>query len=318
VVSQRQERRPILVTGAEAVLSEPLVRLLNETGGAWGVQSGDGAWDGFTGRRLTTPEAARRRAALGPEDLHPAFFEADPAPQALRVRISVSRRHRDALETVIGGDVEQLASALAGAAPAGWGMHEPAGLPWDKEQLTMHARESGGPARYVVAGSQDGRPLIGHIAVHRTNKGVEELSDVVVSLGDEHDSVTARRASSVSDRIEELATTGVPLFAAAFADPGRADLFRSARLPRPSWPLALLVGAPAMRALGVDADELAARHHGRVLGRRRIPSLLIDLTDADPVSAWARLRAFADELGEQRMTAASSVLARMLFGGGAR
>jgi hypothetical protein len=73
-----------------------------------------------------------------------------------------------------------------------------------------------------------------------------------------------------------------------------------------------------MRAFELDADELAAAHGGRVLGKRRIPSLLLDFGALDPVTSWARLRAFADAVGEERMTGASPALGRMLFGGGAR
>lgn len=317
VSAQRRQRRPILVTGSDAVLTEPLVRLLRETGGAWGVDGPDGAWDGFTGRRLTMPEAARRQAVLGPEDLHRSFLHPDAAPHAMRVRVFTSRRHRDAFETVLGGDIESLTTELTGAPPAGWGVHEPSGMPWDRDQLTLHARGLGDAGRYVVVGHADAHPLNGQITVHRTHKGVEELSEFLLTVGDERDAATTRRLSRLPALIEELAT-GVPLFAMALADPGRADLFRAPRLPRPTWPLAILIGAPGMRALGVDADDFAARHHGRVLGRRRVPSLLLDLTDADSVTAWGRLRAVADEIGEERMTDASPVLSGLLFGGGSR
>lgn len=318
VSAQRRDRRPVLVTPADAVLSEPLVRLLRETGGAWGVEgTGGEAWDGLTGRRLPRAEAAVRRPPTGPEDLHPAFLAQDAAPQALRLRVSVARRHRDAFETVLGGDVEALATAFAGAGPVGWGMHEPCGLPWDTAALTAHARRSDGPARYVVAGGRGARPMIGQTSVHRTRKGVEEIADLLVTAGEEDDPATTARVAAAPSALEALAA-GVPLFGAVFAEPGRADLFRAPRLPRPSWPLAILIGAPAVRAFALDPEELAERHGGRVLGRRRIPSLLLDLTGADPVTAWARVRGFADHIGQERMTAASSVLGRMLFGGGAR
>lgn len=318
VSARRAQRRPILVTGADAAVSEPLLRLLRETGGAWGVEGREGeTWDGLTGRRLSLAEAASRRSPVGPEDLHPRFLEADSAPQSLRLRVSVARRHRDALETVIGGDIEALSVDLTGTAPAGWGMHEPAGIPWDKTAITAHARESGGTARYVVAGASADAPLIGQVAVHPTRKGVEELSDLVVSVGDEDAPETSARLQTAVRGLESVAA-GVPLFAAVFAEPGRADLFRAARLPRPSWPVAILIGAPAMRAFELDADELAAAHGGRVLGKRRIPSLLLDFGALDPVTSWTRLRAFADAVGEERMTGASPALGRMLFGGGAR
>jgi hypothetical protein len=312
--AQRQQRRPVLVTTADAVLSDSLLRVLREAGGAWGVSDGDSAWDGLTGRRLRIPEAAQRRPALGPEDLHPSFFDPDAARQAYRVRFSTARRHRNALETILGGDVESLAQAVAGAPPVGWGMHEPSGMRWDRETLTTHAREAGTATRYLVAGPRAADEFHGSIAVHRTRYGIEELSELLVAVGDEGAASLPARLDGVADALAALAP-GIPLFATAFADPGRADLFVGARMPRPSWPLALLIGAPGVRALDVDVDALAARHGGRVLGARRVPSLLIDLTAQDPVTAWASLRGFADDLGVERVSAASPVLSGLLFGG---
>lgn len=317
VTAQRRGRRPVLVTSSDAVLSDSLVRVLQESGGAWGVADGDSAWDGLTGRRLRIPEAADRRPALGPEDLHPSFFEPDPAAQAFRVRFSAARRHRNALETILGGDIETLAEATAGVVPVGWGPHEPSGSPWNREALTTHAREAGQATRYLVAGPRAAHEMHGSIAVHRTSQGIEELSELVVSLGDEADPDLPPRVSAVAGALAALAP-GIPLFASAFADPGRADLFRAPRMPRPGWPLALLIGAPGVRALDVDVNALAARHAGILLGTRRIPSLLIDLTDRDPVTAWAQLRSLADDLGPERLTAASPVLSGLLFGGATR
>jgi hypothetical protein len=270
------------------------------------------AWDGLTGRRLPRAEAADHRPAKGPEDIHPAFLS--PHPTQLRVRVSVARRHRNAFETVLGGDVEQLAPDLAGALPAGWGLHEPGGMPWDREALTTHARTADRPTRVIVAGSREGRALTGSVAAHRTTAGIEEISELLVDLGPENAVETAERMSGVARALESIAA-GVPLFAAAFADPGRADLFRAARFPRPFWPLALLVGAPAVRALRIDVHGVAAHHEGKVVGGRRTPSLLLDLSGCTAPASWIRLRAFADALGVDRLHEASPAMAQMLFGG---
>ena len=317
VSAQQRGRRPILVTHAGAVLTEPLVRVLREAGGAWGVQSPEGAWDGLTGRRLTRASAARREPVREPDELHPLSLAADAAPHAVRIRLFTSRRHRDALETVLGGDIETVALALTGSLPAGWGVHEPSGMAWDRDQITLHAREVGTPARYLVVGHSDTHPLSAQLSVHRTHKGVEELCEILITIGEAADPATAQRLALLPAILERL-SDGVPLFAMAFADPGRTDLFRAPRLARPTWPLAMLIGAPGTRILGVDPGEFAERHNGRVVGRHRVPAILLNLTDADPASAWGRMRTIVDEIGEDRLMKASPALSGLLFGGGAR
>ena len=298
------------------MLSDHLVALINAVGAAWGVTDAAGeAWDGLTGRRLARAEAADHRPAKGPEDLHPGFLTPDAT--SIRVRVSVARRHRNAFETILGGDVEQLAPLLSGALPAGWGPTEPSGMPWDREALTTYAREADHPTRVVVAGSSEGRALTGYVSAHRTTAGIEEVSELLVNLGGENDAETAGRISGVAAALESIAP-GVPLFAAAFADPGRADLFRAARFPRPFWPLALLVGAPAVRTLGIDAHAVAGRHGGAVLGGRRTPALMLDLSGLTAPASWIRLRAFVDDLGAERIAEASPAMASMLFGGSAQ
>jgi hypothetical protein len=310
----RARRRAVLVTGADAVLSDHLATLLRETGSGWGVGDANGqAWDGMTGRILNRPESADGRPAIGLDDVHRGYLEPPGQPAFMRVRLSVARRHRNAFETIIGGDAELLARRLAGSAPAGWGLHEPAGMVWDKVALTAFAREAGESVRVIVAGSRAARESTGEVAVHRTDRGLEEVSDVLIELGPEGHADTRNRISQVAPALAALAE-GVPLFAVAFADPGRADLYRAARLPRPPWPLALLIGAPAVRALDIDASALASRHGGRVLGGRRTPSLLLDVADDEPARSWARVRGIADELGRERVAIASPAMADMLFG----
>ena len=242
-----------------------------------------------------------------------AYYEPVPDPPSIRVRVNVARRHRNAFETILGGDAELLTTAFAGKSPVGWGLHEPSGMPWNRDELTAFARETGEPMQVIVAGSRDGREATGTVGVHRTVRGVEELTEAIVDLGVEGDAATVERMRSVPAAVTGL-SEGMPLFVAAFADPGRADLHRAARLPRPPWPLAVLIGAPAVRALGLDAPGFASRHGGRVLGGRRTPSVLLDLADATPPRSWQRLRTMADELGADRIAAASAPLAAMLFG----
>ncbi|KAB1654844.1 hypothetical protein F8O01_13185 [Pseudoclavibacter chungangensis] len=312
VTAERADRRVVLVTGAETVLSDHLVSLMRHTSASWGVIDAHGdARDGFTGLPLRIPEQAPLVDMLPSTTRpHPDHLRIDPE-QSLRVTVIVSRRHRASAETLLGGDAERLGTRIAGAPPAGWGLHEPAGLPWDRELLTTFARNAGG-GRVIITSPFEARRSTGSITARRTRHGVEEITQLTVELGLERAPYAYTRLREAIKALESL-DTGVPLFAAAFADHGRADLMRDARAHVPGWPAGILIGAPATRALGIDARAVAKAYQGTVLGGRRTPSLLLDVSDTRGADAWTRLRGLIDDLGHDRISNANPELARRLF-----
>lgn len=70
-------------------------------------------------------------------------------------------------------------------------------------------------------------------------------------------------------------------------------------------PLAVLIGAPAVRDLGIDVADLSVNHDVTPLGLRRAPSLLVRFSGRDEL--WHQLVAFAHDLDQERLAAVLAV-----------
>ncbi len=175
--------RPILVTDGLSVVTEAFRQALLDAGGAWVVRGDDGLRNGLDGRRLDAfPDAVRTGPPRSVDEVAVSFLR-PVAPTADQLVVSVSVRHRAAAETVLGTTSELLATELAGAAPTGWGTHEPAGRPWDRRTLTEAARDRmPDPTRFVVVGSA-AAPVAFTVTAQRTDQGVEELTTGLLSVG---------------------------------------------------------------------------------------------------------------------------------------
>lgn len=287
--------RLVLVTPAGARLTAPLVAVLAEAGAGWAAEREGGGWyDGRSGRPLDAPELVLDR------------FDAPPVPEFLRigigaapqVAVSLSLRHRADTDTRLGRAVTELAGAVGGA-PAGWGPHEPVEQPWSEAALTAFAR-SASPAeiRLVVAGHGH-RPLAGSVLVRRTDRGVEEVVDLVLGLG------PGGSSAPVQEALARLAATGMPLAALALERDGEPDLTVRPTAQRPASPAAVLIGAPAVRDLGLDPAALARTFEGRIVGRPRLPALLVPL-DGDR-GGWRTLALLIDRIGPDRLRRATGV-----------
>lgn len=293
--------RPIVVTDGLSVLTEAFRQALVDSGGAWVVRGDDGLRNGLDGRRLDAfTDAVRVGPPTSVEDV--AVGHLRPwAPTAEQLVVSVSVRHRAAEETVLGATTELLATELAGAAPSGWGTHEPAGRPWDRRALTETARaRMPDPTRLLAVGSA-AAPLAVTITAQRTGQGVEELTTGLLSVGAPGDAVSDVRTAAVPQVLGRLAATQLPLFALVLRRPGRADLAQAPRLVPPPVPVAMLVGAPAVRQLDLDVERMRDRFGAVVAGRPRIPALVLPFgrrQDRDPVE---ELAAVVDHVGRDRV-----------------
>ncbi|WP_425290034.1 DUF6177 family protein, partial [Shewanella algae] len=72
---------------------------------------------------------------------------------------------------------------------------------------------------------------------------------------------------------------------------GRADLTTSAFVAPTARPLALLIGAPAVRDLALDPVVWGRRFGARIAGRPRTPALVIPLRRSEEPAevAWNRI-----------------------------
>lgn len=289
--------RVVLVTGSHARLTDPLRDALATAGGAWVAEEPSGDLSvATTGRAIAAPEEAL--APAGPEGPVDAFLR-PPTDPTVQLLVSASLRHRPEASLRLGRAVE----TLAGAPPAGWGPHEPVERDWDLDALTGHLRDlAPSEARVVVAGTPS-HPLAGTLLARRTDRGVEEVLQVVLALGRPGSPEADAGLASVPQRLAALARHGMPLMALAFARPGRADLTTSATLQAPPEPVAMLLGPPAVRDLGIDPGDLEAEFAITVVGSPRVPGVVLGFdTGPDRWATFARLMARLDPAAVARAT----------------
>jgi hypothetical protein len=299
--------RPILVTDGLSVVTEAFRQALVDSGGAWVVRGDDGLRNGLDGGRLDDfADAARTGPPTSVADVAVGYLR-PWTPTADQLVVSVSVRHRAATETVLGATTELLATELAGAAPSGWGTHEPARHAWDRRMLTEAARtRMPDPTRLLAVGSA-GAPLAVTITAQRTEHGVEELTTGLLSAGSLGDPVAEMRVAAVPQVLGRLAATQLPLFALVLRRPGRADLAQAPRLSPPPLPVAMLIGAPAVRQLDLDVAGMRDGFGAVVAGRPRIPAIVVPFgrhRDRNPVD---ELAAVLDHIGRDRVADATGL-----------
>lgn len=290
----------VLLTGDGTRLTEPLRSALALTGARWVVETAGGLRDGLTARPLPDLGALLRDTPASAPHPDALFLE---RPTVLQLVVSASLRHRADDGLRVGGLAEAVARLGGADAPTGWGPHEPAENPWDRDALTAFARgRLPGDTRVSVVGDA-AHPLVGTLTVRRTEHGVEEIGEILVSAGDLADPETDARLDAVPAMLAALAEHPWPLMALVFARPGRDDLATTAFVTPPAAPVALLVGAPAARDLRLDVERWRSRFGARVVGRSRVPALLVTLrSSAEAIDAgWGRLLDVVGEVGIDRV-----------------
>lgn len=155
----------------------------------------------------------------------------------------------------------------------------------------------------LIAIGDSARPVVATLTARRTARGVEEVTEALVSLGSLDDPATDARADAAVEALDELAVAPWPLMAALFTRPGRADLTTSAFVAPTARPLALLIGAPAVRDLALDPATWGRRFGARIAGRPRTPALVIPLrrSEEPAETAWNRLVEITETLGVERV-----------------
>lgn len=280
-------RHPIVVTGPHSRMTEPLREALAGVGGHWVVRmAADSFYDARTGLTLSRP-ADVLLARTGGRTASPEFVRSAVSTR-MRIVTTFSTRHRANRDVQLGAVADALATAYTGAPPVTWGATEPVVAPWSRPQLTEYSRRRmPQDSRWIVSGDRE-HPLVGTIAISRTAEGVEETTRLNVDRGAVGDD---RHAALTDDAVEALtraAAHAMPLIGLAIAHVGAPDLSARPLAGVPPQPLALVIGPPGLRRLGVDARTWVSGLGGRLVGRPRLPSALIPLGSAQE-DGWDRV-----------------------------
>ena len=276
--------RVVFLTGASSRLTFGMTQLLGATRNKWVVQGAAGALtDGLTGRRLDAlsdvlrPGAPGERAdSAADESVDPVGHTADASERSwLQLTVSVHLQARD--ETRVGAALAFLTDRVAGAAPTGWGVHEPAGLAWDRDTIDRYVRaRMPRETRLQVTGRGD-LAFSGVLRVTRSARGLVEETKLLVAL-DADDAAATQSISAVPGVFADLAATESVLVGSAFVLRGGTDLAVSAELGAPPLPVAMVLGPRAVRDLKIDLPDAAERFGAIRAGRPRIPSIVLPFT----------------------------------------
>ncbi len=290
--------RVVLVTDDRSSLTPAFDQVWRDAGCGWAIREpAGGIRDGFTGRRIdavtdvftsTPPETI--------DDVSLDYLEPGVS-DAIELDVMISLRHRARATSILGGPVEML-NDLVGGGELAWGALEPVGNHWDREVLTGYARDSMPDDSLLIARSLKQAATV---EVRRTSEGVEEITQSRLSVGAPSTIEFERLRVRLLDTLSELASSAMPLVALALARPSRDDLLVRPRLTAPPSVLALLIGAPGVKALGLSPDEFSRDFGAQATGRPRIPALLFPLGTLGDFEGWPKLDAVLSAIGRDRL-----------------
>lgn len=292
--------RVVLATDELSVMTTALAEVWRAAGAVWLIRHGDGTMrNGFTGARLDNVAEIFSRTISSVDDVSLTALRSIDAG-AVELIVTLSLRHRAKTTTTLGRPAEALAQLLTGDAPTAWGAHEPVGNEWDRAAMTAFARDRM-PAETLLIATAPG--FAATLTAARTTEGVEETTQAHLNAGTptaaHFDTLLVRMGSLLTD----LAATSLPLVGMVLTRPSRIDLMVSPTLQPPPSPVALLLGAPAVRSLGLSPEEMVADLGATVVGRSRIPALLFAF-DTRGAATWQQLDAVLSAIGRQRLRVA--------------
>ena len=304
-------RTVVLVTDELSRLTPAFAAVWREAGGGWVVRSPAGLREGFSGRRLSSVADVLTASPVRTVDDVDLGFLRPSVADAVVVTALISLRHPARGATRLGRPATMLAELATGRAPRVWGAHEPAGNRWDTDELTAFARsQMPGPVLLLSAAAG----FSANLTVQRTSSGLEEITEAQLSLGVPSTLAFEDQRIRLLRLLTELAETAMPLIGLVLARPGRADLMIPPQLSPPPTPLALLIGPPGVRAMGIDVDTMVARFGAVRVGRPRIPGLLFSLGTLGE-STWSRLNEILTALGREQVAEVLGLSPRHIEGG---
>jgi hypothetical protein len=308
----RSRRRIVLVTGEASRLTVGARAALVGAGAAWAVHDDHGGLrDGLTGSPWADLNSAGTSAEPDVGDQAAEAGRAAVVQEAVgttaQLSVDLTVLHRASHDTSLGGAVELLAEAVAASQPDRWGETEPLRRPWDRWVLTQHARHAAPELVRIVV---EGPHLSGTVTARVTEHGIEETTALTLSVptegegggdfdgrdGDAVDAAVSRLAAALSD----IARTSLPTFALVVARRGEPDRsVRAVTYPQPN-PVLLLIGAPSVARLGIEATSIPVPRGVSVVGRPRLPALVVPLGDAS-TSGWEALHDTLEAVGPDRV-----------------
>ncbi|MFS0702224.1 DUF6177 family protein [Cellulomonas sp. 179-A 4D5 NHS] len=294
--------RPVLVTSSDARLSPFVSLAMRRAAGHWAVRHDDGrVFDGLSGYRIDSfpdlwPRSGTDRDRLG------TFAGSAPEPRGV-LMFDVFAHQRAAADTRVGALAASVVGSLGGQPLDVWGLHEPLVEAWDTAVLTETARRGMPASELMHARGPDGSFV--DVAVARTRRGVLEQVKGGVPVGAYPRTIAGvvAQASATLAAVAEGFQPTIGFVSLAETDEGATQGVSAKRL---EVPLAVVIGPRGVHDLRVDPARLAERHDVTVLGRKRLPSVLVRFSDPD-VGLWAQLVSFAHDLGYDRIAAATGL-----------
>lgn len=287
--------RPILVSGPDARVSPPASLALNRAGGFWVVRTPHGAFDALTGYRLSGfPELWESRVPSG--ERLPSFAAPQPEPQGV-LGYDIFGHQRAVAQTRVGELAGTVQRALGGAGFDLWGLTEPLLEPFAVDRVTETARRGMPDSDVLHARAGDGSYAA--ITASRTRRGILEHVTGGTPIGDYPNQLAplVEAATRALMAVQAAHQPTIGFVSLAEVAPGVAQ---TVGIRRPEVPLAVLLGPRAVHDLAAEIDGLRQRHDVLVLGRPRLPSLLVRFSRTDQGS-WSQLIAFAHDLGVERV-----------------
>lgn len=290
-VAARLGHRLVLASDELSGLTPALAQVWRAAGAFWLVRDTHGGMrDGFTGRAVAEVADLWRPGTFDFTDVAPAHLLVRPAA-ALLLSVTVAVQHAARAETLLGSTAELAASLAAEEHPLSFGPYEPAGARWDRPAFTRWFAEQM-PERVVQVAAT---PVVTSLTwATRTRTGVDEVTEATVHAGPL--AAADRARVQVAAALTRIAETAMPRVAVVTARPGNADLLVPPFLQPAPLPVAVLVGPPLLRGLGVDPSALAERMSGRLVGRTKLPSVLVDLPSGLD-EAWDAFRRVDEATG---------------------
>ncbi|MGO2750331.1 MAG: DUF6177 family protein [Pseudoclavibacter sp.] len=310
--AQFSRLRPILVTTDQAHVSSFVADAFQAAGGYWAVSSGGAMFDAFRGTRIRSFGDFWAPRPGGDAEPHPtlSLLREHTTPSFV---FDVYVRDRADDRTLVGGVADLLVSGLGGAGLDRWGLVEPLALRWSHSALTESMRRQMPVTERHYAAGDDGSAV--SLAVSRTKSGILEHVRGAVPIRDAALAELALEPGGslaahprVVDTLRELAEqsrVNVALLSCGEVEERGGSSGRLPGVRRPEQPLAVLLGARAVRDLAIDVDALAQHHDVTTVGLRRAPALIVRLSGSDPL--WYQLRAFATDLDQERLASALAV-----------
>ncbi|WP_298132450.1 DUF6177 family protein [Micropruina sp.] len=287
--------RPVLVTGPDVRISPLATLALNRSGAFWAVRTADCVFDGLSGYRIGG------FTELWSGELHagerqPGFTAAQAHPQAV-LGYDVFGHQRAAEQTRVGELAGTVQSALGGPGFDLWGLTEPLLEPFDVQRVTETARRGMPDSDVLHARAGDGSYAA--ITASRTRRGILEHVTGGTPIGDYPNQLAplVEAATRALMAVQAAHQPTIGFVSLAEVAPG---VVQTVGIRRPEVPLAVLLGPRAVHDLAAEIDGLRQRHDVLVLGRPRLPSLLVRFSRTDQGS-WSQLIAFAHDLGVERV-----------------